>query len=150
MTPQDEVRELDQVIIPTSQVGWDLFIRSYRFPYWKTAYENRYYDLVFLGLVEGQHSWALMDGEYMRYNKRTRRFEGGDRRWEPECRMTLGEARKFVPRIVYYQNHHARRMMARIIRVSRWREDQRGARKAAMTEVAETFARYLKAQEGNA
>lgn len=149
-TPMQEVKEIDRVIIPTSQVGWDLFVRGYRFPYWKTAHENRYFDLVFLGLVEGQHSWALMDGDYIRYNKRTYRWESGDRRWEPACRMTLDEARKLVPRVIYYENHHARRKMARIIRVHRWREDQRGAHKAAMTEVATTFAQYLKAREGAA
>ena len=140
MTPEDEVDEIDRTVIPTSRAGWGQFILGYRFPYLVTEYERRrYFDLEFLGPVDGKSAWILKEGDFRRYNKRTRRWEQGDRRYEPDCRMTLDEARKIVPRVIYYQNHHARRMTARNIRMYRWRQEQ-NVRKAAMQQVADLLA----------
>lgn len=150
LTPEQEAERIDQTLIPKNWSDLSAFVSAYQFPYWITRHEYRCFELVKRVQPSGATLWALKDGDHC-YNKRTRRFE-----YEPrpssrtdeflrDCRMTLAEARKIVPRLVSDMHHHSRRKVARLIRVHRWRENQ-NARKAAMQDVAGTLARYLESR----
>jgi hypothetical protein len=148
LTPEEEAARIDRTLIPRDWSDLSPFVAAYQFPYWQTQHEYRYFELVQRKQMSGETLWALKDGGHC-YNKRTRRWE-----YEPlpssrsdeflnDCRMTLDEARRVLPRLVWEMNQHARRKVARLIRVHRWRETQ-NARKAAMQEVADTLAAYAK------
>jgi hypothetical protein len=117
---------------------------SYRFSYWKTEFEDRYIELVQRAQMSGEVLWAIKFDQAV-FNRRTRHWV-----YEPlpssrtdeflaDTRMTLDEARKIIPREIYYAHHHARRRVARIIRVRHWKQEQ-NARKAAMQEVVNLLA----------
>lgn len=150
LTPEQEADRIDQTPLPKDWSDLSPFIAAYQFPYWQTKHEYRYFELVQRAQMSGETLWALKDGGHC-YNKRTRRWQ-----YEPlpssrseeflrDCRMTLDEARKILPRLVWEMNQHSRRKVARIIRVHRWRESK-NARKAAMQKVVDTLAAHLREQ----
>lgn len=131
LTPEQEVEKDDRTVIPTDWRDLSRFVQSYRFPYWETEYEGRYVELVARGHT-GDDSWALKEGHHC-YNKRTRKWVYEMRPSERseeflrDCRLTLDEARQIVPRIVFELNRHARRKVARTIRIHRERQAERAA-----------------------
>lgn len=146
----EEVDQIDRTVIPTSLADLSPWITGYRFSYWRTEHEDRYLELVCRGHI-GEDSWALLDLGHC-YNKVRRRWEyevlpsSRDSRFMRECRMTLAEARPILARQLYYRHWHARRKVARMIWVSRWREE-RSARKAAMQTVATVLNQLVAAME---
>jgi hypothetical protein len=130
LPPEEEVVNIDRTVIPQNWSDLSPFVSAYQFPYWVTQHEFRAFELVQRAQMSGEVLWALKDGGHC-YNKRTRRWQ-----YEPlpssrsdeflrDCRMTLDEARQILPQLVWKMNHHARRKVARIIRVHRQREAQR-------------------------
>lgn len=134
---------MDRTVVPRGLVDWSLYARSYQFSYWKTEHEDRYIELVSRAQMSGETLWALKDGHAV-FNKRTRKWEyepmpsSRTDRFLADCRMTKDEARRIVPREVWYLHQHARRKVDRIMRVYRWRQQQ-NVRKAAMQEVVDTI-----------
>lgn len=121
-------REIDEVdLTPVLDLS-DLsqYVRKYSFPYWTAEYEERCITLESRGHA-GEDRWAILDGHHC-YNRRTRRWVYEMRPSErseqflQDCRYTLAEARPLIARLVYELHRHARRKVARIIRVQAERE----------------------------
>lgn len=149
LTPEEEVDEIDLVVIPRDFSDLSPYVTGYRFSYWKTEYEDRCMELVSRPQMSGEVLWALKEGSHC-FNKRTRQWEyertpsSRSDAFLRDCRMTMGEAQRIVPRELWKMHSHARRKVARMIRVRHWRETGQ-ARKAAMQDVVNLFAKRLEA-----
>jgi hypothetical protein len=126
---EKEIEQDDHTVIPADLSDMSPWITGYRFSYWRTKYEDRYLELVSRGHT-GEDRWALLDSPYC-YNKRTRQFEYEMRNSERsdeflrDCRMTLDEARKVIPQLLYGLHHHAFRKVVRIVTLQRMRETEK-------------------------
>lgn len=129
MTPEEEVDNSDLTEIPSDLSDMGRWVSSFRFSYWRTEDEDRYLELVSRGHA-GDDVWALIDSGYC-FNKRTRQFVYEMRpssrtdEFLRDCRMTMDEARKILPRELWRLHSHARRKVVRVVSNYRLREAER-------------------------